>query len=53
MFTPEHIRDMLKKEGHKTYIINNVMNFFENLRNVYHLWQIQVLQNKDFLPLPV
>ena len=46
MFTPGHICYMLQKEGHKTYFINNVMNFFENLRNVYHLWQIQVLQKQ-------
>ena len=46
MFTPGHICDMLQKEGHKTYFINNVINFFENLRNVYHLRQIQVLQKQ-------
>ena len=53
IFTEVHIRDMLQNEGHKTYFINNVINYIENLRNVYHLWQIQVLQNDDFLPLPV
>ena len=50
MFTEGHIRDMLQKEGHKTYFINNVINYIENIHNV---WQIQVLQNDDFLPLPM
>ena len=53
MFTEGHIRDMLQKEGHKTYFINNLINYIENIRNVHHLWQIQVLQYDDFLPLPM
>ena len=53
MFTEGHIRDMLQKEGHKTYFINNLINYIENIRNVYHLWQIQVLQNDDFFRLPM
>ena len=51
MFTEGHIRDMLQKEGHKTYFINNLINYIENIRNVYHLWQVQVLQKRRFSSL--
>jgi hypothetical protein len=46
------IRDMLQKEGHKTYFIDNVVNYVCNMRNIYQLWQIQILRNDDFLSLP-
>ena len=29
------------------------MNYIANIHNVYHLWQIQIVQNSDFLPLPM
>ena len=47
----EHMTEMLKKEGHKTYFILNVTNHVENMKNMYHLWQIQVLRTEDFSSL--
>ena len=43
---------MLQKEGHKSYFIDNVVNYVTNMKNVYHLWQIQILRNEDFFSLP-
>ncbi len=51
LLSEEFIREMLQKEGHKFYFIDNVVNFIHNTRNVYQLWQIQILRNDDFLSL--
>ncbi len=51
LLSEEFIREMLQKEGHKSYFIDNVVNFIDNTRNVYQLWQIQILRNDDFLSL--
>lgn len=48
LFTDTSVRDMLQKEGHKSYFIANVVSYIENMKNIYHLWQIQVLSNQDF-----
>lgn len=49
----QELREMLQKEGHKSYFIDNVVNYMANMRNVYQLWQVQILQNDDFLSLPL
>jgi hypothetical protein len=51
LLSEEFIREMLQKEDHKSYFIDNVVNFIDNTRNVYQLWQIQILRNDDFLSL--
>ena len=51
-FTEQEIIKMLQPEGHKRYFVLNVINHVQNLRNVYHLWQMQVLKTQDFFSLP-
>lgn len=51
-FREPQIREMLQKEGHKSYFIENVANYITNMKNVYHLWHIQILRNEDFFSLP-
>lgn len=51
-FSEQQLRQMLQKEGHKSYFIDNIVNYVANLTNVYHLWQIQILRNEDFFPVP-
>ena len=48
----QELREMLQK-GHKSYFIDNVVNYMANMRNMYQLWQVQILQNDDFLSLPL
>lgn len=45
-------REMLEKEGHKKYFIDNVLNYLTSLRTIYNLWKIQVLRNDDFFSMP-
>lgn len=51
-FSDEQLKQMLQKEGHKSYFIDNVINYVKNLKNVYHLWKVQILRNQDFLSSP-
>lgn len=51
-FSEQQITEMLQKEGHKSYFIDNVINYVTNMKNVYHLWQIQILRNEDFFTMP-
>ena len=50
--TPENIREMVQKEGHKKYSVDNVISYIQNMKNMYHLWQIQVVSNDDFESCP-
>lgn len=43
------LKDMLQKEGHKDYFVDNVLNYFANTMDVYNLWRMKVLRNEDFL----
>lgn len=45
--------DLIKSEGHKDYFVDNVLSFIQSLRDIYHLWQMQVLRNDDFIGTPV
>ena len=45
----KNMQEMLQREGHKRYFIDNVVNYVANMKNVYQFWQIQILQNEDFL----
>ena len=51
LFNEQEMRQMLEKEGHKSYFIDNVLSYIANVKNVYELWQIEILQKNDFLPL--
>ncbi len=37
LLNEQDMREMLQKEGHKTYFIDNVVNYLTNMRNVYEL----------------
>ena len=52
IFTEQGIMKMLEPYGHKRYFILNVVSHFENLRNLYHLWQINVIKTDDLSSLP-
>lgn len=41
-------RNLLQREGHKDYYIDNVLAFLQSLKDIFNLWKIQVLRNEDF-----
>ena len=45
-------RNILQAEGHKDYFIANVLSFLESMKDIYNLWQMQVLRNEQFLGVP-
>ena len=49
----QELQEMLQKAGHKSYFIDNVVNYMANMGNVYQLWQVKISQNDDSLSLPL
>ena len=42
------IREFFRQLGNKEYYVSNVVNMVHSIRQLYHLWQMQVLTNADF-----
>ena len=42
------IREFFRQLGNKEYYVSNVVNMVHSMRQLYHLWLMQVLTNADF-----
>ena len=44
----DSVRTLFSQQGHKNYYVENLVNVVDSLRQLYHLWQVEVLTNNDF-----
>jgi len=44
----ENIRTLFRQQGNKEHYVFNVIHYVDSLRQLYHLWQMEVVTNANF-----